>query len=264
MAHSSKCKALIEIYNQGRDLYSEMASAIFEKPLEECLDGSIYRKQTKMIVLAILYGMGKYSLADILKISDDEAQKMMDDFFKVYPEVETWIKANEKEVMARGYVETAFGSRRRFPNADFTVLKKRWSEEIRAARGKANRALRQTTNAKIQGGAAYQTKLVMKALKENLDMLNEERGYKAFEILAQVHDELLFYVPEDITPLELTTIEYVMISTVKLIVPSKTDLAIGKSWGMLKGIQYKGLDKAVVELDEGLVALDKIEWSEYL
>ncbi|BCF74603.1 putative DNA polymerase I [Enterococcus phage phiM1EF2] len=237
LAHSSGCQELINIYNEGRDLYSEMASAIFNKPIEECLDGSIYRKNTKMIVLAIMYGMGAYSLADILRIDAQEAQKMIDDFFVVYPEVETWIEGNKKTVVKQRYVETLFGMRRRFKHENFDILKKNWNsldENDKKLRSTAARALRQATNALIQGGAASQTKLVMNAARIRLKELSEARGEpNSFGFLAQVHDEILFKVPEDVTEAEVDAIEDVMINTVKLVVPSKTDIEIGKNWGKM-------------------------------
>lgn len=237
MAHSSGCQELINIYNEGRDLYSEMASAIFNKPIEECLDGSIYRKNTKMIVLAIMYGMGAYSLADILRIDAQEAQKMIDDFFVVYPEVEAWIEGNKKTVVKQRYVETLFGMRRRFKHENFDILKKSWNsldENDKKLRSVASRALRQATNALIQGGAASQTKLVMNAARIRLKELSEARGEpNSFGFLAQVHDELLFKVPEDVTTQEVDAIEDVMVNTVKLVVPSKTDIEIGKNWGKM-------------------------------
>lgn len=238
LAHSSGCQELINIYNEGRDLYSEMASAIFNKPIEECLDGSIYRKNTKMIVLAIMYGMGAYSLADILRIDAQEAQKMIDDFFVVYPEVEAWIEGNKKTVVKQRYVETLFGMRRRFKHENFDILKKNWNsldENDKKLRSAAARALRQATNALIQGGAASQTKLVMNAARIRLKELSEARGEpNSFGFLAQVHDELLFKVPENVTQQEVDAIEDVMINTVKLVVPSKTDIELGKNWGKMK------------------------------
>lgn len=214
-----------------------MASAIFNKPLEECLDGSVYRKNTKMIVLAIMYGMGAPSLADILKITKEEAQTMINDFFKVYPEVEEWIEKNQREVVINKYVETLWGTRRRFKHENFDILSKPWrqlTDYEKKLRSAASRAMRQTTNFKIQGGAAMQTKMVMVAMKKRLEELSEARGVPlSFNFLAQVHDEILFKVPEDVTQEEVRAIEDVMINTVKLVVPSKTDIAIGKCWGTM-------------------------------
>lgn len=237
LAHMSRCKALIEIYKQGRDLYSEMASAIFEKPIEECGDGSIWRKRTKVVVLAIMYGMSAWSLAESLGVSKDEGQKMIDDFFKAYPEIEVWINNNQKEVVKNRYVESMWGTRRRFMDENFDILKKAWRDltpEDKKLRSAANRAMRQTTNFKVQGGAACQTKQVIVAMVPKLKELSAKRGKeRCFNLLAQIHDEVLFKVPKDVTPEEVADIENVMINTVKLIVPSKTDIAIGKVWGKL-------------------------------
>lgn len=252
MTHMSKCKALIEVYQQARDLYSEMASAIFNKPIEECGDGSIWRKRTKVVVLAIMYGMSAWSLAESLGVSKDEGQKMIDDFFKAYPEVDRWIKDNQEEVKKNRYVETLWGTRRRFVQEDFSILKKAWNDltpEDKKTRSMVNRALRQTTNFKVQGGAACQTKQVIVAMVPKLQELSERRGKKrCFNLLAQVHDELLFKVPVDVTPEEVADIENVMINTVKLIVPSKTDIAIGKVWGkLLETVDIGGVLYGVME-----------------
>lgn len=252
MTHMSKCKALIEVYNQGRDLYSEMASAIFSKPIEECGDGSIYRKRTKVVVLAIMYGMSAWSLSESLGVSKDEGQQMIDDFFKAYPEVDQWIKNNQQEVKKNRYVETIWGTRRRFTAENFDILKKPWNDltpEDKKLRSAANRALRQTTNFKVQGGAACQTKQVIVAMRKLLEQLSEKRGKKrCFNFLAQVHDELLFKVPVDITPEEMAAIEDVMINTVKLIVPSKTDMALGRVWGkMLETVEIGGKLYGIME-----------------
>ncbi|MGH2257636.1 DNA polymerase, partial [Enterococcus faecalis] len=85
--------------------------------------GSIWRKRTKVVVLAIMYGMSAWSLAESLGVSKDEGQKMIDDFFKAYPEVDRWIKDNQEEVKKNRYVETLWGTRRRFVQEDFSVLK---------------------------------------------------------------------------------------------------------------------------------------------
>ncbi|WAX12616.1 DNA polymerase [Enterococcus phage EC99P1] len=252
LAHMSRCKALIEIYKQGRDLYSEMASAIFDKPIEECGDGSIWRKRTKVVVLAIMYGMSAWSLAETLGVSKDEGQQMIDDFFKAYPEIEVWINNNQKEVVKNRYVESMWGTRRRFMDENFDILKKAWRDltpEDKKLRSAANRAMRQTTNFKVQGGAACQTKQVIVAMVPKLKELSEKRGKeRCFNLLAQVHDELLFKVPKDVTPEEVAAIEDVMINTVKLVVPSKTDMALGSVWGkLLETVDIGGVLYGVME-----------------
>lgn len=237
LTHMTRCAAMVEAYSNGRDLYSEMASRVFNKPLSECGDGSVYRKQSKMILLAVMYGMGSFSLADILGISKDDAQQMIDDFYKGYPEVDRWIQGNQKTVVKQRYVETLWGTRRRFTSENFDILKKPWSnltEEEKKLRSAANRALRQCTNAIIQGGAASQTKQVLVAMRKRLAELSESRGKaNCFKLQAAIHDEVLIKVPEDVTEAEVSAIEDTMINTVKLSIPSKTDIAIGRCWGRL-------------------------------
>lgn len=80
-----------------------------------------------------------------------------------------------------------------------------------------------------------QTKMVMVALGKRLRELNEVRGKEVFQLLAQVHDEMLFLVPEDISPEELSAIEDTMVNTLVLVTGSKTDMALGNCWGKLWG-----------------------------
>lgn len=236
-AHMSNCQGLIDLYNDGRDLYSETAASIFNKPLEECQDGSIYRKQTKVVVLAVLYGMGAYTLAGSLKIPPKEAQELIDGFYRTYPEMEKWIKGNEKMVAKQRYVETLWGTRRRFKDVNFNQRFKPWgsmSDAERKAKSSLNRALRQSTNALVQGGAAMQTKQVMIALEQKLFDMNATRGdNNAFALLATIHDEMLIEAPKNVTEEEVACIRDAMINTVKLVIPSKTDIAIGTCWGRM-------------------------------
>lgn len=245
----SNCVALIELYKDARDLYSETAASIFNKPLEECGDGSKYRKQTKVVVLAVLYGMSHHTLAGILGITPEEAKTLIDNFYKTYPELHKWIQNNEKEVRTQRYVETPWGTRRRFRKVNFNLPNKAWgamTEDDRKKRSAVNRALRQATNSKVQGSASMQTKQVMVAADKLLAELNEARGEEVFQFLALVHDEVLYLVPDDITPEEMEAIREVMINTVVLVVPSKTDMALGKCWGTLKEVEY--VDDKVVQV----------------
>lgn len=243
-AHISGCPDLSRIYNEGRDLYSETASSIFNKPLEECGDGSIYRKQAKVVVLAVLYGMGSKTLSDSLtndkvQVSPEEAEDMINGFYKTYPRVEKWIKENQKQARERRYVETPWGTRRRFTRTRFDLLNKPWgalTEEDRKYRGVASKALRQATNAIVQGSAAMQTKQTMVALDKRLSEMNSKRGYDAFGMLSTIHDEVLVRAPKDVTRDEVEAIREVMVTAVKLRVPSKTDMEIGNCWGKMVGV----------------------------
>lgn len=181
------------------------------------------RKQFKMVILAIMYGMTAKSLGETLGISELEAQHLINGFYKGSPQVAKWIEFNKETARKRGYVETLFGRKRRLPDAKSSD---KWLRM---------RAERQTTNARIQGSASEQTKLVMVKAGEKLREISTPE--REFRLLATIHDEVLFQVPEDITREEVKIIEGLMVDTVKLNnVPSKTDIELGKCWGRLVSI----------------------------
>lgn len=212
LAHLTGEEELVRIYLAGEDLYTSMAAKIFNKPIEICGDGSFYRKATKTIVLAILYGTSPKTVAQSLKIEVNEALKIIEDFFRKFPKVAKWIEGNKEDARVKGYVEMMFGRKRRLPGARSTD---KW-ERLRAER--------QATNAIIQGSAAIQTKLTIIALQK----LCRRKGWR---LLATVHDEVLVLAPVTITREEVQEFEDVMINTVKLRVPNKTDIEIQTRWG---------------------------------
>lgn len=228
LAHFTQDKVLLDIYEQGKDLYSTYASLHYKRPYEEVYknpDGSDTkeRKAFKVVILAIMYGMTEKSLADTLGINELEAKTLIDSFYKGSPRVAKWIEHNKETARKMGYVETLFGRKRRLPDAKSPD---KW-ERMRAER--------QTTNARIQGSASEQTKLVMIEAGKKLREMSKEG--REFRLLATIHDEVLFQVPEDITKEEVAVIESLMVDTVKLNnVPSKTDIELGKCWGDLVSV----------------------------
>lgn len=267
LGHISGDEAIKSVYASGIDFYSSVASMIFDKPYEDVRDGTKERSQTKMIVLAILYGMGAGSLADILKIPKEEAQNFMDTFLAKYPQVEKWIEGNKKTARSQRYVETIFGTRRRFKKENFSILDKPWgrlTQEEKDLRGAAARALRQATNAIVQGSAAQQTKATVVAMRKVLANLSKARHKKyCFNFLAFIHDEVLFKVPKDVTEAELEAIRDCMENTIKLSIPPVTDMEIGRRWGAMNGFEYRGgkpyaTDSLEASKDNGLVSCGDI------
>lgn len=228
LAHFTQDQVLLDIYDQGKDLYSTYASLHYKRPYEEVYknpDGSDTkeRKAFKVVILAIMYGMTEKSLAETLGINELEAKTLIDSFYKGSPRVAKWIEHNKETARKSGYVETLFGRKRRLPDAK---SQDKW-ERMRAER--------QTTNARIQGSASEQTKLVM--IKAGQKLREISREGREFSLLATIHDEVLFQVPEDITKEEVKIIESLMVDTVKLNnVPSKTDIELGKCWGNLVSV----------------------------
>ncbi|GAK03299.1 DNA polymerase I [Geomicrobium sp. JCM 19037] len=103
-AHMTGEPTLVEAYNKGLDVYASMAADVYEKPIEECGDGTFERKSMKTGVLASLYGTGPKTLAQQLGISEQEARVFLDDFFEKMPYVKRWIDETKAFATKHGYV----------------------------------------------------------------------------------------------------------------------------------------------------------------
>lgn len=135
-AFMSQDENMLKAYKEGKDLYAVIASMSFDKPYEECLefhpitgakqpDGKERRSQAKAILLGLEYGRGAASIADQInqdkkpgeeKITKEDAQRIIDKFFKAFPKVKKWIDDTHRSVRKLGYVEDWYGRRRRLPN----------------------------------------------------------------------------------------------------------------------------------------------------
>jgi DNA polymerase-1 len=218
LAHFSGEQSLIDSYINGEDLYSKSASEVFNKPISECLDGSIYRKMMKMGILAVMYGTSPQTLSEQLNISKNEAENFIEQFYKKYARVKAFIDGNVDFAKKYGYVEMLGGRKRRLPDIQSSD---KW-ERLRAER--------QCTNAIIQGSAAIQTKLTMIALNN----LCKEKGW---QMALSVHDEVGVYANRDLTIDDVRAFERVFLETVKLKVPNKTDIELSLRWGEGKSIK---------------------------
>lgn len=130
--HMSQDKSMLNAYKEGKDLYAVIASMSFDKPYEECLEfnpithakqveGKERRSQAKSILLGLEYGRGAASIGEQIGKSRDEAQKVIDRFFKAFPSVKKWIDKVHKDVKQLGYVEDFLGRRRRLDNINLPM-----------------------------------------------------------------------------------------------------------------------------------------------
>lgn len=126
-AFMSQDQSMLDAYKEGKDLYAVIASLSFGVPYEKCLefnpithekqvDGKERRSQAKTILLGLEYGRGATSIGEQLGKSRDDAQVIIDKFFKAFPKVEQWINNTHKSVKQCGYVEDWYGRRRRLPD----------------------------------------------------------------------------------------------------------------------------------------------------
>ena len=126
-AFMSQDENMLRAYEEGKDLYAVIASLSFDKPYEECLeynpvtgakqvDGAERRSQAKTILLGLTYGRGAASIGEQLGKTKEEAQEIIDKFFKAFPKVEEWIEKTHSHVKETGYVEDWYGRQRKLPN----------------------------------------------------------------------------------------------------------------------------------------------------
>lgn len=211
LAHLSSDEKLSEAFQNDVDIHSQAAALIFDVPVDEVEKDM--RRQAKTMNYGIIYGIGPYRLANELKIDYDEAQGLIDEYFETYQRVKEYFDRIVEKAEKDGYVETLFGRRCYVPE-----IKSRNSQK----HGFGKRA---AINAPVQGTAADLIKIAMLKIADYLESSGKET-----KMLLQVHDELVFEVPEA----ELSAIEpmirNLMESAVSFDVPIKVDINTGKDW----------------------------------
>ena len=126
LAHMSQDENMINAYLHGKDLYATIASKLYNKPYDECkefrADGTVNkegkqrRSSVKPILLGIMYGRGVNSIAEQMSITKEEAQQVINDFYKQFPKVKEFVQFAQDNARDYGFVETAWGRKRRLPN----------------------------------------------------------------------------------------------------------------------------------------------------
>ncbi len=210
-AHYSQDRALMEAFRREEDIHSLTASEILGVPKSEVTQDM--RRIAKAINFGIIYGMGPRKLSDELGIDQKTAKEYIDSYYKRYEGVTRYRESMAKVALEDGYVTTLFNRRRYLP-------------EIRSENNRVRaEAERIAINTPIQGTAAD---LIKKAMINIHRRLGSE-GFRT-RMLLQVHDELLFEVPEDeierITPIIKKEMEEVH----RLDVPLKVDINHGRNW----------------------------------
>ena len=211
LAHLSKDTVLLEAFAAGEDIHNLTASEVFGVgPADVTPD---QRRVAKVVNFGIIYGLSPFGLARDLKVSREEAREYIDGYFARYAMVKDYIEATKAEAHERGYVTTVLGRRRYLP------------ELASADRVTKEMAERMAVNTPIQGSAADLIKRAM------VEIYGEtvKRGLEAKMIL-QVHDELLFEVPDDEADEVENLVVDKMVGVVELDVPITVDAEWGKSW----------------------------------
>ncbi|MCK5918459.1 MAG: DNA polymerase I [Cocleimonas sp.] len=215
MAHLSGDKGLLSAFAAGKDIHAATATEIFEVDLEEVEKDQ--RRAAKAVNFGLIYGMTAFGLAKQLNVSRKEAQNYVNKYFARYEGVQDYMQSTREKAREQGYVETLFGRRLHLP-------------EINARNGMRRAyAERTAINAPMQGTAADIIKLAMISVN---DWLREEYWQREAEtkMIMQVHDELVFEVPENnLEQVEKEIIQR-MTNAAKLDVPLIVDVGIGVNW----------------------------------
>ncbi|MGB4406315.1 MAG: DNA polymerase I [Sphaerochaeta sp.] len=212
LAHLADDPGLKGAFLKGVDVHSSTASLIFDVPLEEVTGEQ--RRVAKTINFGVMYGMGPHSLSGDLKITHAEAKAFIDQYFERYSAVNAFIEKTREDAALNGYVATLLGHLR-----TITEITSRNGVE----RAKAQRI---AVNTVIQGSAADIMKLAMLRIDKALQLHSP-----ATKLLLQIHDELVFEVPEGELKQVHSLVKEAMEGAVKLSLPLRASLETGKSWG---------------------------------
>ncbi|MBN1870312.1 MAG: DNA polymerase I [Candidatus Omnitrophica bacterium] len=211
LAHLSGDKNLINAFQKDEDIHNFTASLIFEVDAKNVTPQM--RNSAKRVNFGIIYGMSAFGLANDLNVPQSEAQEFIDRYFMRYPNVKKFMNEEIKKCEKQGYVLTILNRRRYIP-------------EINSQNGAMKQfAQRQAINTPVQGSAADLIKLAMINIQKELD----KRGLNA-KMISSVHDELVFESPKGEVPEMAELIRYQMEHAVKLDVPVKIIVKVGKNW----------------------------------
>ncbi len=212
-AHMADVPALKDAFANGDDIHSLTATELFGEVNRDT------RARAKTINFAILYGISRWGLAGRLDVTADEAQAMIDRYFERFPGINRYMAETLTHVRERGFTETLFGRKTHFPRIRSKVQHERQGAE------------RAAINAPIQGTSADIIKRAMVRMEPAL----AEAGLGHVRMLLQVHDELVFELPDGDVAAAKPVIERVMATAaepaVPLSVPLGIEIGTGMSWG---------------------------------
>ncbi len=211
MAHISGDAGLLAAFGGQIDVHRATASEVFGVAVEDV--GAEQRRYAKVINFGLIYGMSAFGLAANLGIERSAATAYIDRYFARYTGVKRYMDETKQAAREQGYVETLFGRRVYLP-------------EINGGNGpRKSAAERQAINAPMQGTAADLIKLAMIAVQDRLD-----REQRATRMVMQVHDELVFEVPDAELDWARAEVPAIMASVAELKVPLLAEVGVGPNW----------------------------------
>ncbi|OKL44573.1 DNA polymerase I [Pseudovibrio exalbescens] len=215
LAHMADIPQLKKAFAEDLDIHAMTASEMFGVPIEG-MDPTV-RRQAKAINFGIIYGISAFGLANQLGISRGEAGDYIKTYFKRFPGIQEYMEETKKFVHANGYVETIFGRRAHYPDVNTKNPNMRQFYE------------RAAINAPIQGSAAD----IIRRAMVRMDAVLQQSHLDA-QMLLQVHDELIFELPEDqvdeTKKIVISTMEQATEPALTLSVPLKVEAKAANNW----------------------------------
>jgi DNA polymerase-1 len=215
LAHLSQDKGLLNAFRQDEDIHAATAAQLFGVDTTQITPDM--RRLAKTVNFGVIYGMSDYGLEQATELSRGEATQFIAAYFDKYPGVKQYLESTKEQARKLGYVQTLLGRRRYIP-------------EINAANRQVREAAeRMAINMPVQGTSAD----IIKVAMINLYREMQRRQLKS-KMLLQVHDELIFEVPEAEQAEMRQLIPEVMSTALELSVPLKVDIKTGRNWGEME------------------------------
>ena len=215
LAHLSQDPMLMATFEKGDDIHTATAAQLFN--VESKLVTPDMRRFAKTVNFGVIYGMSGYGLEQATEFSREEAKGFIKAYFEKYAGVQAYFETTKEQARRLNYVETILGRRRyiRDINSPNRVLREA--------------AERMAINMPVQGTSADIIKVAMLNLEKEMD----SRGLLS-KLILQVHDELIFEVPEAELPVMKEIVRKLMASAIQLSVPVRVDLKTGYTWGQME------------------------------
>ncbi|MFC2034130.1 DNA polymerase I [Chloroflexota bacterium] len=215
LAHLSQDQILIDAFKHDEDIHTTTASQIFGVDATKVT--SDMRRVAKTVNFGVIYGMSDYGLQQATELSREEAAKFIAAYFEKYNGIKQYLESTKQQARETGYVQTLLGRKRPILEINSSTRQIRESAE------------RMAINMPVQGTSADIIKVAMINLYKEMD----KRKLKS-KMLLQVHDELLFEIPDEEIQEMQQLVPEIMSTAIELSIPLNVDINIGKNWGELK------------------------------
>eukprot|EP00602_Paraphysomonas_sp_CaronLab_P012565 CAMPEP_0185040530 /NCGR_PEP_ID=MMETSP1103-20130426/38727_1 /TAXON_ID=36769 /ORGANISM="Paraphysomonas bandaiensis, Strain Caron Lab Isolate" /LENGTH=774 /DNA_ID=CAMNT_0027579881 /DNA_START=309 /DNA_END=2633 /DNA_ORIENTATION=+ len=230
LAHVCGDSGMVKLFRHSGDIYQTLASIILDRPPANVTP--LERERAKVVCLGVIYGMGPQAAAARLNIDVPTVNSIIRSFYGKFNTVKQWISNTKNTARQQGLVRTILGRIRSLPDMSSTCAEKR------------SQAERQAVNSIIQGSASDIIKYAM--LRVERELSEQKHPFGRPEVVMQIHDELIYDVPErsceSFVGILRTCMENQVREALGIVVPLIVNIRTGKNWGSLTPINIRNLE----------------------